>query len=144
MSVWFVEVPMTGGGWSPQLHHGDRPSSKGSEGARRRFRAEPVEVRHEHVGLSLDELQAIYRGDISEAAPPSEADEIAEYMQHWEDRATKAEHKARLMGIALRTITYLNGSGSPCVGIIGDEPLNDVLPAEVIEVLRDLHSKEGG
>lgn len=80
--VWFVEVPRMGGGWSPQLHWGDRPPSTNSEGAFRRFRAEPVEIRPEDLNrpikdVSLEELQRIYgggddtkpiyRGDISEA-----------------------------------------------------------------------------
>jgi hypothetical protein len=61
MTVWFVEVPKLGGGWSPQLIHGDRPANKGSEGATRRFRAEPIEVRPDHLELSLAELQLLYQ-----------------------------------------------------------------------------------
>jgi hypothetical protein len=63
MTTWFVEVPKLGGGWSPQLIHGDRPSNKGSEGASRRFRAEPVEIRPDHLELSLAELQLLYQPD---------------------------------------------------------------------------------
>jgi len=72
--AWFVEVPRMGGGWAPQIHYGDQPTGRGSEGEVKRFRAKPVEIRPEHHGLSLAELQEIYRPDILEPIPEPDID----------------------------------------------------------------------
>jgi len=61
--TWFVEVPALGGGWTPQLWHGDRPAHVGAEGTPRRFRREPVEVEARHAQLPLESLQMLYGAD---------------------------------------------------------------------------------
>jgi hypothetical protein len=62
MAVWFVEVPRNGGGWAPQLYHGEKPSETTSAGTRRKFRREPVRVPDNCVDLPLTQLQALLSG----------------------------------------------------------------------------------
>lgn len=126
--VWFVEVPRMGGGWTPQLHHGDRPSSKGAEGASKRFRSEPVEVSPEHLGLSLTELQEIYGAD---RPVPAEPDISPRYIDELETRAHTMAH-------IIRRIFYLHPEDGPMLGILPDEPLHGLLAEEELELIRDI------
>jgi hypothetical protein len=115
MSVWFVEVPRMGGGWSPQLIHGDRPSHKTSEGVVKGFRAEPKELHPDEAAhLTLTELQEMY----------GEPDISPRYI---EPELTTEEKLVR----ALEPVLYWYQSD--------EEPDSD--PVEIVtEIVKDLQS----
>jgi hypothetical protein len=130
MPTWFVETPRPCGGWSPGLIHGDRPTSKGPEGVHRRFKAEPIEVRPEHLGLSLAELQLLYSTDSPDISP--------RYIKPERTREQLLEH-------ALQALLYLDRDDGPRVGVEPDAPLSAVVSdPEVIEAVTEALRTEGG
>lgn len=62
--IFYVEERRRGR-WTPALYHGDMPEQRSLDGARRAFRAQPIEIDIVHHNLPLETLRAIYGGIIT-------------------------------------------------------------------------------